>query len=88
MTPFHPLTEPEKMALTVKWRAMVRMFEAANVLLASATTANERVTYGLARDLAQQQLRELVRQVPAIVTANILAASETALGPVGIVELN
>ena len=82
------LSEPEKMALTVRGRACVRLFEAANVLLTGATTANERVTYELARDLAQQQLRELVRQVPAIVTANILAASETALGPIGSVELN
>jgi hypothetical protein len=58
------------------------------VLLAGATTPNERVTYGLARDLARQALRELVRQLPAAVTAQILVASETALGPVGSVTQN
>ena len=76
------------MALTVRGRAMVRMIEAAEVLLTGATTANECVTYGLARDLARQALRELVRELPSIVTAQILVASETALGPVGSVELN
>ena len=76
------LSEPEKMALVVRGRAMVRLYEAAQVLLKFATTANERVTYGLARDLAQQQLRALVADVPAEVAGEILAASETALGPV------
>ena len=67
---------------------MVRMIKAADVLLTGATTPNERVTFGLARELARQSLRELVRQLPAVVTANILAASDTTLGPVGSVELN
>jgi hypothetical protein len=68
--------------------AMVRMIEAAEVLLTSATTANERVTYGLARDLARQALRELVAELPTDLTGQILIASEGALGPVGDVGMN
>jgi hypothetical protein len=85
---FHELSEPEKMALVVRGRAMVRMIEAAEVLLTSATTANERVTYGLARDLARQALRELVAELPTDLTGQILIASEGALGPVGDVGMN
>jgi len=83
-----PLSGLEIRALTVRGRACVRMFEAAEVLLKFATTPNERVTYGLARELARHDLRELVRELPPIITAHILAASETALGPVGNVMAN
>jgi hypothetical protein len=87
---FRELSKPEIMALIVRGRAMVRMIEAGEVLLASAADPNERVTYGLARDLARQALRSLVAEMPADVTAQILAASETALGqwPVGSVGRN
>jgi hypothetical protein len=88
VTVFRELSEPEEMALVVRGRAMVRMIEATEVLLTGATTANERVTYGLARDLARQGLRELVAELPPEVTAQILIASEGALGPVGDVGVN
>ena len=42
---FHQLSEPEKMALVVRGRAMVRMIEAAEVLLTGATTPHELITY-------------------------------------------
>ena len=85
---FHKLSEAEKMALVVRGRAMVRMIEAAEVLLTGATTPNERITYGLDRDLARQALRELVAQLPTELTGLILVASEGALGPVGDVGVN
>ena len=85
---FHELSEPEKMALVVRGRAMVRMIEAADVLLVGATTPNERVTYGLARDLVRQALRELVRDVEPAITAQILVASDKRLGTVKDVMLN
>jgi hypothetical protein len=85
---FRELSEPEKMALVVRGRAMVRMIEDAEVLLTGATTANERVTYGLARDLARQALRELVRDLEPAITAQILVASERILGTVKDVQLN
>lgn len=78
----HELSEPEKIALVVRGRALVRMIEAARVLLTGATTFNERVTYGMAQELALQVLKDLIVELPADVTAQILVASETALGPV------
>ena len=75
-------------ALVVRGRAMVRLIEAAEVLLTFATTPNERVTYGLARDLARQALRALVVELPADLTGQILIASEGALGPAGDVGKN
>jgi hypothetical protein len=69
-------------------RAYVRMIEGAEVLLSGASTANERVTYGLARDLARHALRELVAELPPELTGQILIASEGALGPVGDVGVN
>jgi hypothetical protein len=85
---FRELSEPEKMALVVRGRAMVRMIEAAKVLLTFATTPNERVTYGLACELAQQALRELVFDVQPDITAQIMVASERVLGTVKDVMLN
>jgi hypothetical protein len=85
---FRELSEPEKMALVVRGRAMVRMIEAAEVLLTGATTPNECVTYGLAREVAQQALRELVRDLEPESTAQILVASERILGTVKDVMLN
>jgi hypothetical protein len=82
------LSDPEKMALVVRGRALVRMIEAAKVLLTSATTLNERVTYGLARDLARQALRELVRDLEPAITVQILMASERVWGTVKVVMLN
>jgi hypothetical protein len=85
---FRELSEPEKMALVVRGRAMIRLIEAAEVLLTGDTTPNERVTYGLARDLAQQALRELVVELDSESTAQILVASERILGTVKDVTLN
>jgi len=82
------LSEPEKMALVVRGRALVRMIEAARVLLTFAATANERVTYGMARDLAGEALRALLVELPADLGGQILIASEGALGPVGNVGEN
>jgi hypothetical protein len=62
--------------------------EAADVLLTGATTPNERVVYGIARDLARQALRELVRDVEPAIAAQILVASETVLGTERDVGLN
>jgi hypothetical protein len=76
------------MALVVRGRAMVRLIEAAEVLLTGATTPNERVTYGLARELAQQALRELVRDLEPESTAQILVASDKIVGTVKDVGLN
>lgn len=84
----HELSEPEKMALVVRGRALVRVIEAARVLLTGATTFNERVTYGMARDLAVEALRALLSEVPADLGGQILVASEGALGPVGNVGIN
>lgn len=76
------LSDADKMALVVRGRALVRVIEATKVLLTSATTANERVTYGMAHELALRALKDLIVELPADVTAEILVASETALGPV------
>ena len=43
---------PDNEDIIRRGRACVRLIEAVDVLLASATTPNERVTYGLARDRA------------------------------------
>jgi len=56
--------------------------------LTGATTPNERVTYGLAADLARQALRELVREVEPELVAPIMVASEKVLGTVKDVMLN
>jgi len=77
-----PLSNSEKMALVVRGRSLVRMIEAARVLRTGATTMNERVTYGMAQELALQALKDMIVELPADLTAEILVASETALGPV------
>ena len=64
------------------------MLEAAEVLLAGATTANERLVYGMARDLAREALREMVRDLEPGLTAQMLVASDRALGTAKIVGLN
>ena len=43
---------PDTETIIRRGRACVRLIEAAKVLLASATTPNERVTYELALELA------------------------------------
>lgn len=85
---FRNLSEPEIMALVVRGRACVRMIEAAEVLVKFATSPHERVTFGEAGELARQQLRNLVRDLAPAVAAQILVASEAALGTVGDVGLN
>jgi hypothetical protein len=74
------LPEPEKMALVVRGRALVCMIEAAKVLLTFSTTPNEHVTCGLACELAQEALRELIHDVEPDITAQIMVASSKGLG--------
>lgn len=69
-------------------RACVRLIESAKVLEAASAEFDARVRYGMAREAAQAQLRILVRDLPADVTAQILVASEKALGPAGDLGLN
>jgi hypothetical protein len=69
-------------------RACVRLIEAADVLLASAKTPNERITYGMARGLAVEALREMVSDLEPEITAQILVASDKRLGTVKDVTLN
>lgn len=68
-------------------RAMVRLIEAVNVLLPGA---GQREADSL-RDLKikyQKRLRKMVAELPAEVSAQILAASEHINGPVGDTTLN
>ena len=68
-------------------RAMVRLIEAANVLLPDAGPREA----GLLRDLKimyQKRLRQLVAELPVEISAQILAASEHINGPIGDTTLN
>jgi hypothetical protein len=64
------------------------VIEAGKVLLAYKLSSHERVTCGLAVEAAQAQLRQLVGEVDPAMSAQIIAASETVLGPVGDVTVN
>jgi hypothetical protein len=74
--------------MAVRGRALVRLIEAGRVLLAYHLTADERVRFGLAVEAAQAQLRQLVGEIDPATSAQIIAASETVLGPVGDITMN
>ena len=57
MTLFRHLSEPEKMALIVRGRARVRMIEAGRVLLKFGRSPHEGLTFAMAVEAAQAQLR-------------------------------
>ena len=68
-------------------RAMVRLIEAANILLPDA---GQREADSL-RDLTiryQKRLRKMIAELPTEVSAQILAASEHINGPIGDMTLN
>ena len=54
---FQQLSEPEKMALIVRGRALVRIIEAGKVLLAYRLDSHQRFAYGMTVEAAQAQLR-------------------------------
>ena len=83
-----PLSDPEKMALIVRGRALVRLIEAGKVLLTFHQETAERVIYGMAVETAQTQLRQMVGELDPAVSAQIIIASEKALGPAGDVTVN
>lgn len=85
---FHELSDTEKDALIVRGRALVRLIEAGKVLLTFHQEPDERVRYGLAIEAAQAQLRQLIGALEPAISAQILIATEGALGPVGDVGLN
>jgi hypothetical protein len=85
---FHQFADAEKEAIIVRGRALVRLIEAGKVLLAYRISPHERVTFGLAVEAAQAQLRQLVGEVDPSISAQIIAASESALGPIGDVTVN
>jgi hypothetical protein len=69
-------------------RAAVRLIEAAEVLLQATADKYERVIFAEARDLAREKLRQLVAELEPAISAQIFAASENILGPVGDAGLN
>ena len=77
-----------RMALIVRGRALVRLVEAGKVLLAYHQTTEDRVKFGLAVETAQAQLRQLVGELDPAISAQIIIASENALGPAGDVTVN
>ncbi len=70
----------DKTLLIRHGRALVRLIEAIDVLLAEERRRAARATWRDARDQAVRQLRELVRDQPPSVTAEILAASDKIAG--------
>ncbi len=85
---FRQLSEPEKTALIVRGRALVRLIEAGKVLLTYHLEPDERIRFGLAVEAAQAQLRQLVGEIDPAMAAQIIVASENALGPAGDVTVN
>jgi hypothetical protein len=69
-------------------RAYVRLIEAAAVLIEWEEGERSRRPLGMVRRRCQEGLRQLVAPLPPHVTAQIVAASEKALGTVGEVEKN
>jgi hypothetical protein len=85
------MTEPpmfDNEDIVRRGRTAVRLIEAVDVLLASATTPNERITYGMARELAVEALREMVRDLEPEITAQIMVANDKRLGTAKDVMLN
>ena len=58
------------------------------MLLTFHQDAADQVTYGMAVEAAQAQLRQVVGETNPATSAQIVAASEKVLGPVGHVTLN
>jgi len=80
--------EPDYSATIRAGRAYVRLIEAAGVLAEWEDDDHNRRKWQRVRRSAQEGLRKLVEVLPAHVTAEIMAASEKALGPVRDLELN
>lgn len=80
--------DDETQAAITLGRACVRLIEAGEILEAQSVDPDNRVRYGLAVEAARAQLRLLVRGLPAAITAQILVASEKALGAAGELGLN
>jgi hypothetical protein len=59
---------------------MVRLIEAANVLLQNSGSWGETMLLKLARMLYQQRLRQVIARLPADITGEILVASESVGG--------
>jgi hypothetical protein len=72
----------------VRGRALVRLIEAADVLIASAMSDSEMDVQTRARDVCRSHLRAIIANLPAHIGAEILAVSEKIHGPVGEVSLN
>ncbi len=73
---------------TRRGRAGVRWIEAADVLLKQTVDKHEWTILEEARQLAVRQLRQIVRDSDPAITAEIMAASDKALGTVRDVMLN
>ena len=68
-------------------RAMVRLIEAVNVLLPHADQHEADLLHDL-KARYQQQLRNMIAELPPEISAQILAASEHINGPIGDTTLN
>ena len=79
---------PDYSATIRAGRAYVRLIEAAGVLAEWDEDGRSRRKWQRLRRSAQESLRKLVEVLPPHVTAEIIAASEKALGIVGDVGLN
>jgi hypothetical protein len=79
---------PDYSATIRAGRAYVRLIEAAGVLAGWEDDDRSRRNWQRIRRSAQDSPRKLVEVLPAHVTAEILAASEKALGTVREVGLN
>ena len=69
-------------------RAMVRLIESIDVLLANSGSWRETWLLKATRGLYSHRLRGLVAALPTDVSAEILAASDNIKGPIGDVTLN
>jgi hypothetical protein len=65
----------------VQGRACIRLIEAADALLGSELTPEERAALVQARQQCVRRLRGLVARLPPGLTAQILAASDKVVGP-------
>jgi hypothetical protein len=67
---------------------MVQIIEASNVLLENSGGRFETWLLKAVRGLYQHRLRESIAILPPAVTAEILAASQKILGPMGDISAN
>jgi hypothetical protein len=78
----------DRSRMLIEGRAYVRLIEAADVLLAGEGDDAERTLLHKMRQTYTSKLRELIGKLPPEATAEILAASDKIIGPVGDVSRN